>query len=332
MIKFVDLKIDNNTDEVLSSIFFLSLSLCNLILLPILAHQFDDWSKALNASLSVISFCLLSVSTIISRLVALYNIKYKYQKYKTTLESFEIYIPIATVTFRRAKRLQNIAIFLYVTFVFPVDGLKIWYLLRSHPNYILMPTCFFLYYSQNFGMFLNEVRFAAQCYLLNSKFQDINKELRKLDDEYNQRYAKKYLLPDYKASSAVEDNLPSMVVYERDFYCPKDKGYPIANTVELLRIKHWLCREAINDLNSMFCVLMGLSMFCLVAITLIDVYTEMFYVNTNSMFSKSAFRSKVLFIGWILQNTCRFSLIVISAHTATVQVILFAVKYFLPTT
>jgi len=100
------------------------------------------------------------------------------------------------------------------------------------------------------------------------------------------------------------------VAYYKDFYRPRFESHPIANTVEILRIKHWLTRQAVSILNDLFGIQMGLSVFLLWVSALFDIYYEIYH---NSP-------SKVLVYGWLLQYTSRLFMIVLVAHYTTKQV------------
>lgn len=102
-----------------------------------------------------------------------------------------------------------------------------------------------------------------QCFVVYTKFWDVNEYLEKLNDELKGKHVTAYSLdegartpPASQAGS--DDTSPHAILYlrlsERDFYRPKDKGYPLANTIELLKIKHWLTREAVFDIKYLFCI------------------------------------------------------------------------------
>jgi len=155
-----------------------------------------------------------------------------------------------------------------------------------------------------------------------TKFRDINEKLIRINDErkhhnYNVLYSFTGSQVATPRSSDVTSP-PCVIIYEKDFYCPKDKSFPLANTIELFRIKHWLSREAISDLQYLFGFQMGMSITILAITSLFDIYTELFYAYTNSSFTTSVFRTKMLFIGWMLQYSTRLGLIIFTAH-ATVQ-------------
>lgn len=98
--------------------------------------------------------------------------------------------------------------------------------------------------------------------------------------------------------------------YDKDFYRPRFKSHPMANTVELLRIKHWLTRQALELINELFGMQMGLSVILLWVMAVFDVYYEI-YRNSPT---------KILVFGWLLQYSFRLFMIILFAHHTTKQV------------
>jgi len=327
---------DNNTHQIVYSVILFTTGVFEMIVFPWVNHQFDDWSKAFSMSLTAVTCSVGIITSMISRMVVIYNVKFKYQKYKTTLEGFEIYIPMNTVALKHIKYFSFTAIFVCFSFIIPINGLKLLYIFNNHVNPILMTTYFGFYYFHNLSMMCTELHFAIQCFVVYTKFRDINEKLIQIKEKqkyhnYNVRYS--FVASQVAAPRSNDDTSPPcVIIYEKDFYCPKDKSYPLANTIELFRIKHWLSREAINDLKYMFGFQMMMSIVFLAVTLLFDVYTEVFYSYKNSSFSKSVFRTKILFIGWIVQYSIRLCLIIVTAHTTIQQVGKTSVYIYLPNT
>jgi len=321
---FFDSNNDNNTYQIVYSITLFATGTFQIIVFPWVNHKFDDWSKAFSMSLTAVTCSVGVITSLISRMVVIYNVKFKYQKYRTTLEGFEIYLPMNTVALKHIKYFSFTVIFLCFSFIVPINGLKLIYLFNNHVNPILMTTYFGFYYFHNLSMVCTELHFVIQCFVVYTKFRDINEKLIQIKDEqkyYNRNVRYSFPASQVATSRRNDDKSPlSVIVYEKDFYCPKDKSYPLANTIELFRIKHWLSRVAINDLKYLFGFQMIISIAILAITLLFDLYTEVFYSYTNSSFSKSVFRTKLLFIGWMLQYSTRLCLIIVTAHTTIQQV------------
>ncbi|XP_060854748.1 uncharacterized protein LOC132932403 [Rhopalosiphum padi] len=324
---FIDSNNDNDMCQNIYSVILFTTFIIIAIMTPYVTLEFDDWSTALSTSMSQLICITVNISSFISRIIVLYNVKYKkYQKYKTTLEGFEIYIPMNTVALKHIKYFSFTVIFLCLITILPINSLKLFYLFHNHTNLILMTTYFFLYYVHNLSMAFTELHFAIQCFVVYTKYRDINEELIQINDEHNfYNFNVRYpFIASQMATPGKSDDptQPRVIIYEKDFYCSKDKISPLANTIEVLRIKHWLIREAVNDLKYLFDFQISLSMICIITSTLLDIYTHGFYSNPYySLFNKPVFRSSILFCGWMLQYSFRFCIIVITAHTATKQAV-----------
>ncbi|KAL4096763.1 hypothetical protein QTP88_021653 [Uroleucon formosanum] len=120
-------------------------------------------------------------------------------------------------------------------------------------------------------MICTELHFVIQCFVVYTKFRDINEKLIQINDEqkyYNCNVQYSFFGSQMATPKCSDDTSPPcVIIYEKDFYSPKDKSFPLANTIELFRIKHWLSREAINDIKYLFGFQMGLSIIIL-AITI----------------------------------------------------------------
>jgi hypothetical protein len=321
---FFDSTYENGVQHNLYTLLLLVSGLCSLAMIPLVTHEFDDWSEVLSISFSALTNAAAALGTVISSLIVFYNMKHKYKKYKITLESFQIYIPMDTDSWNRIKCFSYSSIIFSVIIIVPVNGLKLWNIFNNHEKPFLMTTFILLYYIQNLSSCFSELHFAIQCFVVHSNFRGINEELKILNVELNHKHNKKYSWTEYESPAvAVNDNntmSSSVIVYEKDFYSSKQRGCPMANIVELLRIKHWLTREAVNDLNDLFGVTMGLSMMNILIVTLFDVYSEVLHAYTSGLEERTTFRSIAMFIIWMMQHFFRFLIIVVTAHNTTKQV------------
>lgn len=317
----------SNKFQILYSIVIIATCVFNLICAPSVVYMVDDWSNAMSTSLTVLQSRVVAITSIISRGIIVHKMLLnKHRKYKTTLESFDIYSPMCAVTSNRCKLFSAVKFTLCLLFMLPFNMIKLYKLFSQHPNALLVTTYFFFFYFQNFNMFLTENHFTDQCFMVYTKFREINDNLKRLKAEQLDTdrfpFAKTEAI---RADSPRTDVSPSRIIYGRDFYHAKDAGHPLANTVELLKIRHWLTREAVTDLNRLFGVHIGMSIFALGVQALFDVYTEVFHFFTTRL-DKTMFRSKGLFIGWVLQYSVRFCVIAITSNVASKQVHLYIDK------
>lgn len=307
---------DSNTHQILFSIVIIVTCVFNLICAPFIVHEIDDWSDVLSTSLSVLQTRVVAITSFLSRGIILYKIQFnKNQKYKTTLESFDIYSPMTVTALNQCKLFSLTILSLCIAIILPVNTIKLYNLYNNHPDRFLVTTYFLFFYIQNLSMCLIENHFINQCFMVYKRFQEINDDLKCIKIDYTD-YKK---FPFLRETTNSWSNIQSCIIYDKDFYCPKDKQHPLANTVELLKIRHWLTREAIIDINELFANLLGLSILSLSVQVLFDIYTYVFhYVTTN--LDKTIFRSKLLFFGWILQYSFRFCAITITSNITTKQV------------
>ncbi|XP_022162034.1 uncharacterized protein LOC111027870 [Myzus persicae] len=320
---FFDSNDDNNMWQIVYSVILFTTGIIMAIMSPYVVLEFDDWSKAFSTSMSLLICNTVNISSLISRMVVIYNVKFKYQKFKTTLEGFEIYMPVNSVALKHIEYFSFTLIFLSMSIIIPINGLKLYYILTNHTNPILLTTYFFFYYVHNFSMVCTELHFAIQCFIVYTKFRDIIEKLIQINEEQNYyNYSVRYPFTASRMNPwRNNDTSPCDIMYEKDFYCSKDKISPLANIIELLRIKYWLTREAVNDLKGLFGFQMGLSIICIGAASLIDIYIEVFQSKAYTTFYKPVLRSKFLFIGWMFQYSLRFCNIIITAHYSTKQVV-----------
>ncbi|CAH1724774.1 unnamed protein product [Aphis gossypii] len=316
---FIDSNNDKDKCQIIYSIILFITIIISAFMSPYVTHLFDDWSHVFATSLSQLVCITVYICSFTSRIIVIYNAKYKYQKYKTTLEGFEIYMPMNTVTLKQIKYFSCTVIFLCIIITVPINGLKLFYIFNNHTNPILMTTYFLTYYISNLNLVFTELHFAIQCFVMYTKFRDVNKELIQINDEHNYyNYNVRYpFIASQEKTPRKSDDTPCVIVYEKDFYYSKDKVSPLANTIELLRIKHWLIREAVNDLKCLFDFQISLSIISIVVASHFDIYTQVFYPNKYDSYNAPLFRTSILFFGWMLQYSFRFCLIVITAHTAT---------------
>lgn len=307
---------DSNKCQIFFSILIIITCVFNLICARLIVHEIDDWSDVMSTSLTVLQSRVVAVASLTSRLIILYKIQFnKIGKYKTTLESFDIYSPMTADAFNQCKWFSFVVFSICLTAMIPTNFLKLYNLYNNHPDGLFVSTYFFFFYLQNFSMCLIENHFTSQCFMVYKRFRQINDDLKCIKVQYVD-YEKFPFLRETVNSRSVAQ---SHVVYDKDFYCPKDKDHPLANVVEILKIRHWLTREAVLDINNFFTNFLGLSVFTLCVLVLFDIYVYVFHYFTSHL-DISVFRSKVLFSGWILQYSFRFCVIAITSNITTKQV------------
>jgi len=307
---------DSNRCLILFSILIIITCVFNLICAPLVVYETDDWSDAMSTSLTVLQSRVVAIASLASRGIILYKIQFdKTRKYKTTLESFDIYSPMTAIALNRCKLFSLTVFSLCLMTILPTNFIKLYNLYNNHPDGFFISTYFLFFYLQNLSMCLIENHFTNQCFMVYKRFREINDDLKCIKVQYV-NYKK---FPFLREITNSPSNIQSCITYDKDFYRPTDKEHPLANTVEILKIRHWLTREAVIDINNMFANLLGLSIFTICVLGLFDIYTYVFHYFTTNL-DKSLFRSKLLFYGWILQYSFRFAVIAITSNMTTKQV------------
>ncbi|KAL4148325.1 hypothetical protein QTP88_002594 [Uroleucon formosanum] len=151
-------------------------------------------------------------------------------------------------------------------------------------------------YVQNWNICLIEIGFIARCFGLYQKFQIINEELTVL---------KTNTLTKIKYPVVLRNEIRSDIINNPKFHT-------LANSIELLRMKHQFARGALRDLNKLYGTQLGLSLVFLFILGLFDIYGE---VNTKDVKT----RSKIFIYGWMLQYIFRCFSIIITSHFTTKQ-------------
>ncbi|CAI6358136.1 unnamed protein product [Macrosiphum euphorbiae] len=282
----------------------------------------DDWSDVLSTSLTVLQSRVVAIASVISRGIVLYNAYFnKYQKYRTTLESFSIYSPMTAAVSSRYKLYSVVTVSLCLTFMLPTNFVKLYNMYYKQTDGSLLVTHFFFFYLQNFSMYLIENDFANRCFVVYATFRDINDDLNRLKTEHIDLGRFPFLRK--AADDPWSNAAPSsrVVVYDKDFYCPRDKANPLTNIVEILKFRHWLTREAVVDINYLFGNHLGLSILSLSVLVLLDVYTGAFHSFANDRVDKKIFRSMLLFFACVLQYSYRFCVITILSNVTTNQAV-----------
>lgn len=163
--------------------------------------------------------------------------------------------------------------------IVPVNVARL-YKLWTHGRSRLVVMYFAIMYTQNLVLCALEVHFAALCYALHGRFAKINRHMVEIGDQL-----------------AVAG--------------PR----PLVETVELLKIRHRLVRDAASELNDLFAVPMGMSLCNLCTMSLFDIY----YHLMNVYVEQSGTRSVIFIYLWMIQYIFRFFVIVQTAHATTKQ-------------
>lgn len=279
--------------------------------------KMDKWCIIFSPSLAVMYDRALAFVTLLSRITIMVKSKRNFIKYKATVNAFEVHSPTSQTQLKNYETFSFSVVLLCLIVILPTNIYRLYYILyydKTHYDYSLVIFYIFIY-TQNLSMCCVETQFVCQCFVVYTKFREINDGIKELKGETVVRG--KY--PFTMTAGMLRANHKDKIVislqervcrYDNGFHGPWFSGYSMENTVELLRIKHWLTRNAAEKLNDLFGVHMGLSVFVLCVMALFDVYYEIFQDSP----------SKLLIYGWLLQYFLRISIIILVAHRTTKQV------------
>ncbi|CAH1709190.1 uncharacterized protein LOC114131038 [Aphis gossypii] len=289
--------------------------------------KLDHWCVTFSSTLTAVYDRVLSSTAFLSRIAVAYECEPNVSRYRATIRAFEAYSPPSAAELRRHGAFTLTVVAACLAVIVPANAVSVYYLCRHEPD---SDASFVVYHVftcvQNLSMCCVETQFVVQCFKVYTKFRGVNDDLKRLKDENVNRSVYPFMqCPAPSSASRCRGSHrrgrpaaghsqrpppPSAVIYDRDFCRARPPSCrPMANAVELLRIKHWLVRQSIDALNSLFGVHMGLSVFCLWLMALFNVYYEMFY----------DYRSELLVYCWLLQYTLRLLMIILTAHFTTKQ-------------
>lgn len=273
--------------------------------------KLDQWCVVFSSTMTGMYTRVLASTTFFSRIAIMIQSKQHFLKYKATIEAFEQYSPTSPTKLKSYNTFSFIVVFLCLVIILPINISRLHYLYYRETDSDNRLLIYYLFmYIQNLSMFCIETQFVVQCFVIYTKFREINDDLQKLKNE-NINYAKYPFLMSSSSTMWKDYKIALQCVrYDKDFYIPRFKSNSVANAVEILRIKHWLTRQAVETLNNLFGIQMGLSVFLLWVMALFDIYYEIFHTSPTRLWVYC----------WLLQYSLRLFMIILVAHYTTKQV------------
>lgn len=276
---------------------------------PVVIYSLSSASNS--AVIGIISMFSRSIAIVclISRITILYKSASDFIVYKKKIECYELYYPVELLK-KKVQRIFAISITLaYIAIIFPLNIYRIYLIYRNFRNMILV-LFYMMMYLQNISICWTEICFVTHCIGLYLKFQTINNEMAEL-----------------KSESIIENKFPIVLQTkgcnnhltnpESTVGCVSSTSsvHNLANSIELLRIRHQFVRGTVIELNNLYGIQIVLSVCVLFVMALFDIYAEV----TNK---DKVTKTHLLFYGWLLQYSFRFCIIVLSTHVTTKQVYL----------
>ncbi|XP_050430689.1 uncharacterized protein LOC126839409 [Adelges cooleyi] len=261
-------------------------------------------------------FQLMAIATLVSRVTMVYKNIRGFPEYDEKMERYEMYSPTSVAKAKLHRLFSFIIVSTCLIMIVPINLFRLYLISRYQWKGDYVIVVFFVYlYMQNLSMCLTEVNFILTCFGLNQKFQLINEdmdELRSVIIEIN-KYPN-VLRSNWRDQTTLKtkDDGNSKIPMFHSRTLRSFVNRPLTRTVERLRARHQYARNAMEDLNGLYGIQLGLSLCVLCAMALFDIYGEAFRDSDSS-------NSFIFIYGWLLQYSFRFCAIVIIAHLTTEQ-------------
>lgn len=246
----------------------------------------------------------LAIVCLVSRIVIVYKGMNDFPEYKSKIEAYALKCP--------ATKREHVVwfaatiVFAYAAFILPSNAYRI-YLIHQHLHDVNVLLFFTMMYVQNMSICSIEIHFVVRCFALYQLFRSINEDMAALKLEtINARRYPAALKPDEigGVGPRPDDDDDNGVLFHT---------HEMSDVVEQLRMRHQFVRGAFVDLNGLYGVSVGMSIFLLFVLTLFDIYGVVFVQNTNT-------RPQILVYGWLLQYWFRLFAISMTTHFTTKQV------------
>lgn len=283
----------------ISSIFnlhFTSVSTC--IMERACDNSFSTFAKGL--FLRVVAF-----NCLISRMVIFFKSRNHLIQYTKTLEKYHVLAPMTDSETEIIKNMSYGLVGSIILLTVPVNIYRMTDIVAFKSTLTTVSHIFL--YVQNFSTNCVESHFSILCFILHQKLVGINRDLMamKIDTDVRTKY------PFAMHAEQYEKNIYA-IDYSTEVLHSLADGRPMIDFLESLKLKYKLIREAVNNLNDLFGVQLGLSM-CSICIYGFDLYFFIMNVNVKDY--------QIQIYVWILQYTVRFVTVVILGNSVTQQVI-----------
>lgn len=198
---------------------------------------------------------IIAVACFVSKISNMVNNLANLSKYNHKINEYNLHFPI-NISQKSSRRIFIMFIgFAYVSIILPINIVRL-YLFHYNKYRIEILIFFATMYVQNWSICLIEIGFIVRCFGLFQKFQIINEELVVLKTE---------TISKNKYPIVLQNKVQSDVTNSPQFQT-------LANTIELLRMKHQFVRGALRDLNKLYGTQLGSSLVFLFILILFDIY------------------------------------------------------------
>lgn len=257
---------------------------------------------------------MINATSLLSRIALLYTVKFKFQKYKETLECYELYSPTTPSEVKCCKTFTFIIVAVCGLLIIPVNIVRLLVMFGLEEINGFMIALYIFNCIQNLTMCCSETQFTAQCFILHNKLKKLNDEIIGLKGSPID--FSRYLHPPSQITdrptcdggggggqcncSSLDVSSPAVV-------------RTAAVVIEALRIRHWLIREAIGHLNYLFNVQLCVSVCVLPVMLFFDLYEICHEMRELSL-------SNLIAYNWLLQYGTRYTSVILISHFTIRQV------------
>lgn len=317
----------NMSLPILSTVLLFLSSLYTLFTGPVIVCQIGE--KCTSESIRILKQIypsIVNVTSMLSRVALSYSVTVGFDKYTETMKCYETYSPTTVAEASRYKMFTATVVCACLLLVIPVNTVRLWILWTDSVGPRLAIVYYAFIYVQNLTMCCSETQFAEQCFMLYDKLKAVNDDVTVLSGPTGlARFSRHFhattaATPDEPGTAAAltppsTTDGAAEAVAVCEVQDPLDSVVAAVVTIEMLRIRHWLLREAIGCLNRLFGVQLGMSVCALCVMSFFDIYYETFHVMGEYVMSD------LIIYSWMLHYAVRYVGIVLMSHYTTKQVI-----------
>jgi len=171
-----------NKFQYVYSVLLIATCVYNFITAPQAICIMENWCVIFSTAVVGMYTRVLASITLLSRIDIMIQSKRNLLKYKATIKAFEMYSPTSPKELNTYKTFSFVVVFLCLVIILPMNLSRLYYLYdEPHYHYSLLVYYLFLYI-QNLSICCIETQFVTQCFILYTKFREINDELKNLMD------------------------------------------------------------------------------------------------------------------------------------------------------
>ncbi|VVC40558.1 7TM chemoreceptor [Cinara cedri] len=242
----------------------------------------------------------------------------RFAEYEERIERYAVCFPMGVRKANARRVYTALVAAVYATVTVPANAYRIYLFCKLHEGWELI-AFYVLLYGQNFVTCLSELRFLLYCFELFQHFQLINEEISAIKSKTI--VANKYplVLRSDEYRRAGNNVIGSATATKDDRGVPhRLKQYLLSKNIETLKVRHQFVSDAVRDLNELYDVQLGVTLFGLFLMTLFDIF-DAISAAANDSAPPNRTKNSFLVHSWLTQYSFRFCVIVLTAHFTVKQ-------------